>query len=365
MLAHYLSFFVPGVLAGENGERGAQADITKEGGGAMASRNRLSRRAFLKASAAGAGGLVLTASGLAIPRLLAPFGYRGDSAFADPIYIEEYPTSPLILEPFRDELPIPRALAPVPKDVYSRWRVPPDPRTGGRQDSDGVTHQLGPEALGLPEPLVYQVKLQVAEKRFTSSKVLPIDERGNEVVPPGGVRGPRHLPPSTIYGFNGTFPGPRLNAEYGKPYVVRFENHLDENPLHLDRQDFGSPQGMFLTHLHNGHTAAESDGNPHHKPEGYLPGGWSDNLYLNYPAGSDEREKQSFYWFHDHAMDQTGANVYKGMSASTPSMTLSRTTETRPQGTVCPASGPTTRTAPSTSSTTSRWPSTTAYWTTG
>ena len=34
---------------------------------------------------------------------------------------------------------------------------------------------------------------------------------------------------------------------------------------------------------------------------------------LNWPAGSDEAEKQSFFWFHDHRMDHTGANVYKGM----------------------------------------------------
>ena len=72
------------------------------------------------------------------------------------------------------------------------------------------------------------------------------------------------LPPSTIYGFNGTFPGPRINAEYGKPVIVRFENHLDENPLNLDRQDFGAPDWSFLTHLHNGHTAPESDGQPHY-----------------------------------------------------------------------------------------------------
>ena len=46
--------------------------------------------------------------------------------------------------------------------------------------------------------------------------------------------------------------------------IVRFENHLDENPLNLDRQDFGSPDYSALIHLHNGHTAPESDGNPHY-----------------------------------------------------------------------------------------------------
>ena len=49
------------------------------------------------------------------------------------------------------------------------------------------------------------------------------------------------------------------------------------------------------------------------KYQGYLPGSSVDNLYLNWPAGGDDREKQSFFWFHDHRMDHTGSNVYKGM----------------------------------------------------
>jgi FtsP/CotA-like multicopper oxidase with cupredoxin domain len=127
------------------------------------------------------------------------------------------------------------------------------------------------------------------------------------------------LPPSTIYGFNGTFPGPMINAEYGHPALVRFENHLDENPLNLDRQDFGAPDFSALTHLHNGHTAPESDGNPHYamtagpQHEGFRAQQFVDQLYLNWPAGGLDAEKQSFFWFHDHRMDHTGSNVYKGM----------------------------------------------------
>jgi FtsP/CotA-like multicopper oxidase with cupredoxin domain len=139
-------------------------------------------------------------------------------------------------------------------------------------------------------------------------------------VQPQGItldtEGTARLPPSTIYGFNGIFPGPMINAEYGKPCVVRFENDLDRNPLELDRSDFGAPDWAFLCHLHNGHTAPESDGQPHYmqiNEGGYVPGDWSDNLYLNYPAGGDPNEMQSFLWFHDHRMHHTGANVYKGM----------------------------------------------------
>ena len=72
---------------------------------------------------------------------------------------------------------------------------------------------------------------------FTTSQVLPIDKKGRPTVSFDAVgqdlpgRHQRDLPLSTIYGFNGTFPGPMINAEYGKPALVRFANHLDENPL--------------------------------------------------------------------------------------------------------------------------------------
>jgi len=225
--------------------------------------------------------------------------------------IEAYPTSPFILDPFTDPLPIPAPLAPVPKADVDLWTQPPGPGVG-RQASDRSiqsTHQIWPSEL----PVVYHIKLQMAEHRFTTSKVRPIDARGRPVVAPNGVGGPTSLPASTIFGFNGTFPGPMIYGRYGRPVVVRFENQLDQNPQNLDAGDFGSPRRQFLTHLHNGHTAPESDGNPHFRIAGYHPGEWVDNLYLNFPAGGDDREKQSFLWFHDHFEGFTGANVYKGL----------------------------------------------------
>ncbi len=195
-------------------------------------------------------------------------------------------------------------------------------------------------------PLVYQIKLEVAGHKFTSSSVQPINSLGKDVIPPGMKDSkPRNLPESTIYGFNGTFPGPRINAEYHKPLLVRFENHLGENNGY-DRQDFGAPNYSFLTHLHNGHTAPESDGNPHYahhrfSPLGrltheaaYEPGETIDQLYLGYPAGGDDREKQSFFWFHDHVHGHTGANVYKGMVGLMPiyDPKIDRGDETDPNG---------------------------------
>jgi len=110
--------------------------------------------------------------------------------------------------------------------------------------------------------------------------------------------------------------------------------------------DFGSPTRTFLTHLHNGHTAPESDGQPHYAayrfgPMGrythdaaFKPGEYVDQLYLGYPAGGDDREKQSFFWFHDHVHGFTGANVYKGMVGLMPiyDPKLDRGDETDPNG---------------------------------
>src|SRR4051794_28113897 len=281
---------------------------------------RLTRRDMLLLSAGGAGMFALTASGLAIS--------SGQGASGD-LYIEAFPTSPLILNPFHDPLPIPKALPPVPKAAVDGWPSPPGPDNKDFvKGAPPFKHQLWPGTAPLmdfPLPLVYQIKLQVAGHDFTSSLVQPIDSNGRNVVPPGSTNAnPRKLPQSTIYGFNGAFPGPMINFEYRKPALVRFENHLDVSNG-FDRQDFGAPNFSFLTHLHNGHTASESDGNPAHgyrrfSPLGridheaaYEPGERVDNLYLGYPAGGDDREIQSFFWFHDHVHGHTSANVYKGM----------------------------------------------------
>ena len=236
--------------------------------------------------------------------------------------IEAWPVSPLILRPFTDPLPVPTAARPETAATMSTWTSKPGPEVGA-QDCDGGTHQLYPGQAGtlcegMKAPLVYRFPLRVAPHSYSSSPVRNlVSYRANGKTISAGTVIPS-LPPTTIYGFNGTFPGPMINAEYGQPNVVRFVNELDQNPLGLDRMDFGDPAMGFLTHLHNGHTAAESDGNPHHKEEAYQPGDWCDNLYLNYPAGNDESEKQSFLWFHDHREGHTGANVYKGMAGLYP-----------------------------------------------
>jgi len=303
---------------------------------------RLTRRDMVKLGAGGAGMFMLSAGGLAVPR---GFAGGGGSGGGGSLYIEAFPTSPLILKPFNDPMNIPKAMAPVDPETWdSIGDDLPDPKKQdclpvgdtkykGRYGYDLGCHQMWPgegasagwDGWKSYKPLVYQIKAQVAGHKFTTSAVQPINSFGKNVTPPRSSNAnSRPLPESTIYGFNGTFPGPRINAEYGRAALVRFENHLGESNGY-DRQDFGAPNYSFLTHLHNGHTAPESDGQPHYAayrfgPMGrytheaaWEPGEYVDQLYLGYPAGGDDREKQSFFWFHDHVHGYTGANVYKGM----------------------------------------------------
>ncbi|HEY1571179.1 MAG TPA: multicopper oxidase domain-containing protein [Pseudonocardiaceae bacterium] len=243
-------------------------------------------------------------------------------SLTDSVFTEVFTTSPLILNPFNDALPVLKAERPIP---ISELDPPPGPGVGQQNSLGNETHQLWSSDIGFPDPLFYRFKWEVATHDWTSSQVMPIDKNGKptqsfdaqgNTIPAGTVR---TLPSSVVWTHNGTVPGPMINAEYGQPNLVRFENHIHENPQNLDSQDFGAPDGSVLIHLHNGHTAPESDGNPHYasiagpKNRGWPPGTFVDQLYLNFPAGFDDREKVSFWWYHDHTKDHTSSNVYKGL----------------------------------------------------
>ena len=152
-----------------------------------------------------------------------------------------------------------------------------------------------------------------------------------------------------IWGYDGQYPGPTFKSRHGVPILVRIFNDLyfDKNgnpvPKRTIPGGFGNPQ--ISTHLHNGHTASESDGNPadFYPPELPLPSlknlpqypdsiqklVFRDHHYAMFRAGLDLRvdtgpltpnkddgdiaESISTLWYHDHSHHFTAENTYKGL----------------------------------------------------
>ncbi len=112
--------------------------------------------------------------------------------------------------------------------------------------------------------------------------------------------------PTEIWGFDGRFPGPTILARSGRPVTVQVENRLTV---------------PTVVHLHGGHTPAESDGYP---TDLILPtggtGGWGSRRAAGNvtPGKRDYRyplqQRASTLWYHDHTMDFTGPNVYRGLA---------------------------------------------------
>ncbi len=112
---------------------------------------------------------------------------------------------------------------------------------------------------------------------------------------------------SWSWGFNGITPGETFHARYGEPVLIRRANALP--PVEQGHVGFALPS--VTIHLHNGHTASESDGIPQ---DYFDPGRFWDYHYANFPAGFDPRETMSTLWYHDHRLDFTGPNVYAGLT---------------------------------------------------
>lgn len=112
---------------------------------------------------------------------------------------------------------------------------------------------------------------------------------------------------SLAWMFNGATPGETMVARYGQPVFVRRYNDLPD--LENSKMPFGYPASTI--HLHNGHTASESDGNP---MDFTIPGKFWDHHYAMYLARNDSREALGSLWYHDHMIDFTATNVYAGLS---------------------------------------------------
>lgn len=154
----------------------------------------------------------------------------------------------------------------------------------------------------------------------------------------------------TVWTFDGTFPPKLAIARYGEAILMRHYNALPIDPA--ANRGFGLH--TISTHEHNGHNPAESDGftNAFFFPGQFYDYRWplqlagydtinteatdsraaypcesGETLFVHDDVGTgiktcdangriqirgDWRETMSTHWFHDHMLDFTAQNVYKG-----------------------------------------------------
>jgi spore coat protein A, manganese oxidase len=111
---------------------------------------------------------------------------------------------------------------------------------------------------------------------------------------------------TAVWGYNGSFPGPTIEARSGHKTLFRLRNEL---PVPI------------VNHLHGGHTPPESDGYPtdlilpdadwiplqDHDPFARIAVASRDYVYPN-------EQRAATLWYHDHRMDFTGPQMWRGLA---------------------------------------------------
>ena len=118
----------------------------------------------------------------------------------------------------------------------------------------------------------------------------------------------RDIPQTTFWGYNGSCPGPTIEARRGVPLLVEWINELPRQHIFpIDHSLHGAgadkPEVRTVVHLHGGRTPPESDG----YPEDWFVAGRSATYY--YP----NQQEAACLFYHDHAMGITRLNAVAGL----------------------------------------------------
>ncbi len=117
------------------------------------------------------------------------------------------------------------------------------------------------------------------------------------------------LPATTVWGYEGSYPGPVIEAHAGQSVSIRWENHLPQRHLfpvdkHIHGAGLPNPQVRTVPHLHGARTRSADDG----LPELWFESGKS--VTYHYP----NQQRPTMLWYHDHAIGVTRLNNYAGLA---------------------------------------------------
>ena len=129
----------------------------------------------------------------------------------------------------------------------------------------------------------------------------------------------RDLPPTTLWGYNGMYPGPSFETRRGRPIAVRWRNQLPRaHMLQIAPTIHGAeppiPEVRTVVHVHGLKVLPESDGYPEawFTSEFAQTGPFFERQIYHYPND----QAATGLWYHDHALGITRLNLYTGLEGS-------------------------------------------------
>jgi FtsP/CotA-like multicopper oxidase with cupredoxin domain len=210
---------------------------------------------------------------------LLPGGVRFSRADSGSSGSGNLPSSPQTT-PFVDELRPGRGIPPIAQPVAA-FATRTDPADCVNPDGTRAFHVSGPRVVP-PNTKFYLIHEREGIHKFH-----------------------RDLPDNIIWGYDGITPGPTFVARSGTPDLVRFVNDLPED----DPVRIGEP--ITAIHRHGGFQSAENDGYP---LDTFCTDQSRDYFFPNVPDAGLLQNEHSTNWYHDHAIDITAENVYRGLA---------------------------------------------------
>lgn len=120
----------------------------------------------------------------------------------------------------------------------------------------------------------------------------------------------RDLPPTDVWAYGGTFPGPTIETTVDQRIEVKYNNNLPGTTHYLNVDtcahgpNYWDNSPRTVPHLHGGHVPSRFDGQPEYD---FLPGDFDVYEYPN-------KQLPATLWYHDHALGITRLNVYMGLA---------------------------------------------------
>jgi spore coat protein A, manganese oxidase len=166
----------------------------------------------------------------------------------------------------------------------------------------------------------------------TVARAMTMSEFTEQVMPSNFNAGP-YAGKTLVWGYNGSYPGPTIEAKRGVPFHVTWQNNI-VNPallasLPIDQTlNWADPLGCngastcssqpytgpipVVTHLHGGEVPSAYDGNPlsWFTPGAAIVGSGYVSATYTYPNS----QEATTLWYHDHTFGITRLNVYAGLA---------------------------------------------------